>query len=145
MYHMEQLSMISGLTTRTLRNYLKAGILCGEKENGAWTFTEEQVQAFLEHPAVRPSIQAKHQAIVYDFLAQPRKAADETCIIMDLNLDRDEAKEVSNFFCEEMKQCEKARFAFSYQGGMARIFLSGSQRQVRDIMRRYDLRGNPAG
>lgn len=49
MYNLKELSMISGLTDRTLRNYLKMGILVGEKEYGTWNFTDEQVLAFLEN------------------------------------------------------------------------------------------------
>ena len=57
MYTIEQLSCITGLTTRTLRNYLKSNILQGSKDSGMWHFTEEQVSEFIHHPMVYPSIQ----------------------------------------------------------------------------------------
>lgn len=58
-YTLGHLSQITGLTDRTLRSYLKNGILEGEKINGIWHFSEEQLDAFFRHPAVRPSIQSK--------------------------------------------------------------------------------------
>lgn len=42
-YTLNELAMITGLTTRTLRNYLKMNILNGEKIDGIWTFTEEDL------------------------------------------------------------------------------------------------------
>ena len=47
-YTLKDLSMICGLTDRTLRNYLKLGILTGEKQAGTWCFTEEHLDAFLK-------------------------------------------------------------------------------------------------
>lgn len=41
MYTIKDLSMISGLTDRTLRTYLKMGVLVGEKADGSWRFSEE--------------------------------------------------------------------------------------------------------
>ena len=37
-----QLAAISMLTERTLRSYLKRGLLAGEKTPGGWRFTAEQ-------------------------------------------------------------------------------------------------------
>ena len=82
MYTIEQLSCITGLTTRTLRNYLKSNILQGSKDSGMWHFTEEQVSDFIYHPAVYPSIQAKHHAIVYDFLAGQDNGENEICVLL---------------------------------------------------------------
>ena len=41
-----QLAAISMLTERTLRSYLKRGLLAGEKTPGGWRFTAEQTAAF---------------------------------------------------------------------------------------------------
>ena len=67
-YLINHLVLITGLTDRTIRNYISNGILHGEKINGLWHFTSEEVESFIAHPAVRPSILAKHNSAVYDFL-----------------------------------------------------------------------------
>ena len=72
-YLINHLVLITGLTDRTIRNYISNGILHGEKINGLWHFTPEEVESFIAHPAVRPSILAKHHSAVYDFLLEKQK------------------------------------------------------------------------
>ena len=55
LYTLGHLVMFTGLTDRTLRSYIKLGFLEGEKINGLWHFTPEQVEKFIENEAVRPS------------------------------------------------------------------------------------------
>lgn len=88
-YTINELAIMTGLTTRTLRNYLKLNILCGEKVDGSWMFTEEDVSEFLSNPMVKPSVQAKKNAIIYDFLAEDRKKNNEICIIIDACVNED--------------------------------------------------------
>lgn len=137
MYTMEQLATLTGLTTRTLRNYLKAEILQGSKDTGIWQFTEEQVSEFVRHPAVSPSIQAKHHAIVYDFLARQDHSENEMCILLDRTLGEEEAKELTDFFCHAASSCSHIRFAFSYESGKARYILKGTEADVSQIMREF--------
>lgn len=42
-YTLNEVAMMTGLTTRTLRNYLKMNVLKGEKLDGIWNFTEEEI------------------------------------------------------------------------------------------------------
>lgn len=72
-YLISHLVLLTGLTDRTIRKYISSGILQGEKIDGLWHFTPEQVEGFVRHPAVRPSILAKHHAAVYDFLLDDQK------------------------------------------------------------------------
>jgi len=46
-YNLNQVAMITGLTTRTLRNHLSLGTLKGEKIDGNWSFTEEELEAYI--------------------------------------------------------------------------------------------------
>ena len=67
-YTINEISIMTGLTTRTIRNYLKSGLINGEKINGIWMFSHEDFSDMLVNPAIKPSIQAKNNAVVYDFL-----------------------------------------------------------------------------
>lgn len=69
-YVINQVVMFTGLTDRTIRNYISSGILQGEKINGVWCFTPEQVEAFISHPSVRPSILAKNNGLVNDYYSK---------------------------------------------------------------------------
>ncbi|MBR2046257.1 MAG: helix-turn-helix domain-containing protein, partial [Agathobacter sp.] len=99
-YVINHVVMFTGLTDRTIRNYISSGILQGEKINGLWHFTPEQVEEFVRHPAVRPSILAKNNGIVYDFLLDDKKKNSEICLILDIpNVEK---KEVAEYFCDSI-------------------------------------------
>lgn len=140
MYTIDQVSMMTGLTTRTLRNYIKADILHGNKAEGVWQFSEEQVQEFIMHPSVVPSIQTKHNAIVYDFLAESSKPKNEACVLLDLKLGEQKAHEVSQFFCDAVNRGQELRFSFSYREKTAHIILRGAEAEVQKIMQAYYCR-----
>ena len=129
-YNINSIVLISGLTDRTIRSYISSGILVGEKINGLWHFTPEQVEAFLRHPAVRPSILAKNNGMVYDFLLQDRKPAQEICIILDLP-SADE-KETAEFFCYAINNGDyrDLEFRFDSVSGTPRVILRGHTAQV---------------
>ena len=42
-YDLNELAQMTGFTTRTLRTYLKQGLLHGEKVGGVWRFTPEEL------------------------------------------------------------------------------------------------------
>ena len=136
-YTLGHLSQITGLTDRTLRTYLKNGILEGEKINGIWHFTENQLDAFLRHPAVRPSIQAKNNAIVYDFMLDTKKSEPRACVILDLpDLDRVAA---SRFFCDAIGCGDFRDLRFSLDAvGTPRVILSGPMDQILSLVNSYN-------
>ncbi len=134
MYTIEQLSLLTGLTTRTLRNYLKRGMLQGSKETGFWQFSDEQVSAFILHPSVYPSIQAKQHAMIYDFLAEQNQTESELCMLLNRTLGKTEAAEMAEFFCSEASKLSHIRFAYSYKSGKAHYILKGTESDVISIM-----------
>ena len=137
MYNIEQLSLITGLTTRTLRNYLKSGLLLGSKNTGIWQFTEEQVSEFICHPSVRPSIRAKQQAVVYDFLAGQDRTDSEMCVLLDRKLEEDEAKKAADFFCSRAEGLSHFRFSYSYEAGRGHYILKGTEDEIAGIMAEF--------
>ena len=136
-YDLNQMAMITGLTTRTLRNYMKLGFLNGEKEDGVWRFSAEDLDSFLSNSAVKQAMKAKNNAVVYDFMADAYKKANRICIILDMPVDTLEAQETANFFCGRVNRGHDLDFRFSYERGLARYILSGAEDQVSDIMREY--------
>ncbi len=55
-YNLNELAMMTGFTTRTLRNYLMQGLLHGAKVNGTWQLTLEEIDGFLT--ALRKAVSA---------------------------------------------------------------------------------------
>jgi len=138
-YTLNELALMTGLTTRTLRNYIKMGILEGERIEGIWKFTEEDFGKFLENPYVRPSIQAKNKAIVFDFLAQNRKPINEICTIIDVCVDMEESEEICTFFCETVgrRTEDNVKVSFERNGSYVRVILRGGEDSVMDILNAY--------
>ena len=138
LYTLGHLAMFTGLTDRTLRNYIKLGLLQGEKINGIWHFTAEEVERFISDKAVRPSILAKNNALIYDFLLDRKKTNEECVIVLDL-ADRDR-KEVSEFFCYSITNGGYKNIHFSMdapRGGYPRVILKGDTDQVMRLVNEY--------
>ena len=129
-YLINHLVLFTGLTDRTIRNYISSGILQGEKINGLWHFTPEQVESFISHPAVRPSILAKQNGAVYDFLLDSKKSTCETCMILDIP--GGDKKEIAEYFCYRIsnEDFKKVHFSFDGVGSVPRIILKGATAEV---------------
>lgn len=136
-YDLNELAMITSLTTRTLRNHLRQGTLNGEKIDGAWRFTPEDVDAFMSDPAVRRSIRANHNAVVYDFLADAHKPANRACAVFDYAVGLKESAEIMRFYCECANAAADIELRCDRVGGLTRIILSGAEDQIADIVNKY--------
>lgn len=139
-YTINEISAMTGLTTRTIRNYLKSGLINGEKTNGIRMFSSEDFSDMLANPAIRPSIQAKNNAVVYDFLVDNKKKTNKICTVIDLCIDDTESSEISDFFCKTINNLSEAgelSFKFEKNGRNTRIILSGTEETVIDILNKY--------
>ena len=137
-YLINYLVMFTGLTDRTIRNYIASGILQGEKINGLWHFTAEQVDSFVRHPAVRPSILAKNNSLVYDFLLEDKKKKQEICMILDIP--QADKKSTAEFFCYRITNEDYHNIRFSFDGvmDMARVILRGDATEVLRLVNEYN-------
>lgn len=138
-YSINDVAMMTGLSTRTIRNYIKMNLLDGEKVDGVWQFTEENFQSFVENPNVKPSIQAKSNAIVYDFMLDNHKKENEICMIVDFTEEEDDPEEVSTFFCDKINDnfAGGLKFSFHKDGENYRVILKGYAEVVMKIINDY--------
>ncbi|MBQ2705415.1 MAG: helix-turn-helix domain-containing protein [Agathobacter sp.] len=137
-YTIAHIVQFTGLTDRTIRSYITSGILAGEKINGTWQFTPEQVENFIRHPSVRPSIISKKNALIYDFLWDTKKTANEICIILDLPNKNE--KEISEFFCNAISNGSFHNIQFSYDSlnELPRVIIKGDCEDVLTLVNRYN-------
>lgn len=137
-YLISHVVLLTGFTDRTIRNYIAAGVLQGEKINGMWHFTPEQVENFIHQPSVRAGILTKHHAAVYDFLAENRKSACEACVILDLP-GRDK-KKLAEYFCYRISNEDYRNIHFSFDGiaKTPRIILKGDAAEVLRLVNGYE-------
>lgn len=136
-YNLNELAMMTGFTTRTLRNYLNQGLLHGEKVDGMWQFDAGEVDRFFKEPFVKEGLRIKRNAAVFDFLADTAKKTNRTCVILDLPVSDEEGAAVSAFFCEKMLHATDAAFTYHRDRGMSRVILTGPEDQVTEILRDY--------
>lgn len=137
-FSIDDMALITGLSTRTIRSYIADGFLEGDKSGGAWRFTSEQVTAFLQNKAVRPALRAKKNAIVHAFLGAPHKERDMMCAVLDLP--SDQAGRASSLLCRcicEIEAKAELHFASDRLGKTTRIILSGSDADVMELLARY--------
>ena len=138
-YTLNNIATMTGLTTRTLRNYLQMGLLTGEKVDGVWRFSEEQLYAFMDNPTVRQGMHAKQNAIVTDFLLMGGRKENRTCVILDYCMDWEDTKRVIDFFTDKINEQgdDELRFGMERHKKNVRLIISGSERAVKEIMKRY--------
>ena len=123
MYTLKQLSLMCGLTERTLRNYLKMGILHGEKRRGIWYFDVSEVEAFFENPFVSEAMKSSRKSIVFDHLKSHSRDKNRATVILDLP--EDNSMSVAAFFCDAVNRRTGLTMAFNSAGGANRVILSG--------------------
>lgn len=139
MYTINHVALMSGLSSRTVRNYMKLGFIEGEMINGVWHFSAETLGAFFDNPNVAPAIRAKRNALVFDFLADDYKQRDEMCVVIDELATLEEANAMSEFFCDAINRKWPGvfRFGFSFNGNRARVILTGPEDAVQQLLEDY--------
>ena len=140
MYTINHVALMSGLSSRTIRNYMKMGFIEGEMINGVWHFSAEAVGDFFANPNAAPAIKAKRNALIFDFLADDDKQQDEMCTVIDQRANLEEANAISEFFCDAINRAWSGviRFGFSFNGNQARIILTGPEDAVQQLLAAYD-------
>ncbi|MBQ9459539.1 MAG: helix-turn-helix domain-containing protein [Oscillospiraceae bacterium] len=136
MYSLNDLAVMTGLTTRTLRNYIKRGILNGEKIGGDWRFSESEFEAFASNPYVRRSLRARRSGDVLDFLAGRTTRGGRACFILDSAVPDDAGAEIAAFFCDTVRG-DGVSFTYERSGGVSRVILLGEERRVAEIITAY--------
>lgn len=136
-YNIEEVAVMTMLSTRTIRNYIKQGFLDGEKIEGVWQFTAEDIEAFFKNDYVRQSIQTKKNAMVYDYMIDNTKAKASVCSIYDYPVaDGKEAEAIYKKLEERINSNEygSLKFSYEYHKKMVRIILVGDPVEMARLM-----------
>jgi len=97
LYTVEDIATMTSLTTRTIRNYLKDGILKGRKLGGQWRFTKEDIGMFMDTGTFGQDKAKALREDILDFVDGVNTFADnigqiQTCSIIDLYEEEEIAK-----------------------------------------------------
>ena len=132
-YTIQDLAVMTGLNERTIRGYLASGQLQGAKTGGVWQFTPEQCSEFLAQEMVRGRVQAKSNAIVYDFLTTNHRTSGAACLILDRPVPDGEEPALRDAL-ETQVNALGLRWAYWYHDGQARSILSGPPAALGELL-----------
>ena len=125
-YTIAEVAMFTGLTDRCIRSHIAKGYLHGEKVDGAWRFSGEQVGDYFLRPEIKAGMAARKNGVVYDFLQDTFKKTPQACFILDIP-DLAQADPAAAFFLKEMNSgnYKGIRYAFDNLNGIPRVILTG--------------------
>jgi excisionase family DNA binding protein len=134
--NIEETAEMLSLHPRTIRRYLKAGILKGTKIGGEWRIKRSDLKAMLEDPDVVHELSNTWNSGVSDFLAGKQDTPEtgfRICTVIDCKFSGSaEAQDVSAALLrignQDKSENSEARFQYTYdsQSGKARFTLWGS-------------------
>lgn len=124
-YSIQDVVTMTMLSERTVRTHIKEGRLSGEKVDGVWRFTPEEVGEFFELPAVRQTMRANRNGMVYDFLLDEGRKEPTCCMVLDLPVEDQE--KLCEGLLDRVDREEGLTFVYHYNDKkkMARVILMG--------------------
>jgi excisionase family DNA binding protein len=146
LYTVEDIAKMTGLTTRTIRNYLKDGSLEGKKIGGQWRFTMNNIEKLFNNGTVSKDIQDNKKQQVLDFVDgvnTDMNGSIQVCTIVDYYCDKIEsAKQMSdkliaviNTNNEETKNGAKYSYEYIEKESKARFTLFGTPSFIIDTLK----------
>lgn len=149
LYTVEDIANMLSLTTRTIRNYLKEGILKGRKIGGQWRFTEEELKNFMDNGAFATELFNQRKQDVLDFIDGVNTdytSEIQTCTIIDIyqeksaaEITRDKALEFVNSgkIPSTEKQSDYIRLTWEYieNEAKARFVLFASPNNLIEVVK----------
>ncbi len=138
LFTVADVAKITGLSERTIRNYLSDGRLQGQKVGVQWRFTEENIKDLFAAPQVPESMEQAREELVLDFLTNKSKTESRLCFIYDLPCETEERLRI---LCEQVldqvnaiKSKGRLRFSFQHHGDVARFILMGDPNLVQKTL-----------
>lgn len=130
---------MTGFTQRTIRNYMKRGLLKGRLIKGAWQFTGEDLESFFEERFVKQGLEGKAANLVAHFLEGGRKPEDTLCSVYDLSVSgEEEGKKLCDGLLGKINTAAFQEIQYSYhydkKAGRARILLTGKADEIMELM-----------
>jgi excisionase family DNA binding protein len=140
LYTVKDVAIITGLTERTIRNYIKDGRLKGKKIGVQWRFTEKDVESLFKDEGVSNNITKNNHDRILEFLKG--KVEPNTGVIV-LNIpatDKEELSKKVQKMTELMNKKINIKFSFQYfdKDGIAQFILIGDIKTLQEFI---ELRG----
>lgn len=90
LYTVADVAEVTGLTSRTIRNYLKDGTLRGRKIGVQWRFTEADINRLFTEVKTE-SVKALYPGdVISDFMDNTVRSQTEGCLVIDFPYEKEE-------------------------------------------------------
>lgn len=133
LYTVADVAEVTGLTSRTIRNYLKDGTLRGQKIGVQWRFTEEEIRKLFSRQT--PGQDSPTQ-IVRGFLGRSEREGASMLALLDIPCVAEE--DGMELFAGLQRLCGGGITSMSYEyhdeGQLLRIALDGDIGAVMDLL-----------
>jgi excisionase family DNA binding protein len=135
-YTVADVARVTGLTSRTIRNYLKDGTLRGQKIGVQWRFTEDEVKKLFSRQTPGCSSPAQ---VVRGFLGQETQKGASFCVLLDVpGVSEEEGRRLYQQMEQTGQNGQAGITAMSYEyhdeGQLLRIAVSGEAEVVMDLL-----------
>lgn len=133
LYTVADVAEVTGLTSRTIRNYLKEGTLKGQKIGVQWRFTEEEIRRLFSRQT--PGQDSPTQ-IVRSFLGQHERPGASFLALLDVPcVSEAEAMELFAKLKERRAEgIESLSYEYHDEGRLLRIAISGDTEAVIELL-----------
>lgn len=130
LYTVEDVAQMTGLTSRTIRNYLADGRLTGRKVGAQWRFTEKNIAAIFTDAGVRKDVRSAANSEVESFLKAQSRSTVSMCSVVDYPAESSDAvASLVQKLTDQIKTFDEGSLRFSYdyddQHSIARFIIIG--------------------
>lgn len=144
LYTVADVAELTGLTSRTIRNYLKDGTLRGKKIGVQWRFTEEDINRLFSEVDGEGQKVMRLDDVISVFLKETKKKQPEGCVIIDIPFTGEEDKKKYKKYLREQIAEVRGRLTVVCEDVeedlMLRIAISGMTEDIEEFtagMRRF--------
>lgn len=132
LYTVADVARVTGLTSRTIRNYLKDGTLTGQKIGVQWRFTEDEIKKLFSRQM--PG-QSSPSQIVKGFLGEQEREVSAFCGLLDVpEITESDGMELYRRLQEARAEgIRSMSYEYHDEGQLLRIAVSGDTGAVMDL------------
>ena len=133
LYTVADVAQVTGMTSRTIRNYLKDGTLTGQKIGVQWRFTEDEIKKLFSRQM--PG-QSSPSQIVRGFLGEQDRKEASFCALLDFpGVTELEGMELYHRLQENSGEgIRSMSYEYHDEGQLLRIAVSGETGAVMDLL-----------
>lgn len=117
LFTVEDIANMTSMSDRTIRNYLRNGLLKGRKIGGQWRFTMQDIKTFLDGGEVMKEMKKKQKQEIFDFVEGVNSKLTgerQTCVIVDLYISQKEATGLNEKICDFIAENMFSNMRFDY-------------------------------